>query len=356
MAQHGGLYLYTRPRYHGGMKSPKILEATKAPKLSRRKVAEALQAVPVDVVLLGAVGAKQTKLTAKQRAFAEGVAMGKSKAGAYRDAYSSNAKPHHQSLEGQRLAANPAIAQQITALELANEAMRYATPAALRALVIQKLTEHAISEDVKPAQRLQALKLLGTVTEVAAFTERREIIKTTDAGAARAALLENLRQALRSSATDAQIIETKGPRVTPVTLADPDAAQASDAPQPEDPQPVADAAQADPTAPPPPAQRAASAHTMLSNSHTGSALKSEPEISDATQPSQSAPDLETRVTPVTLPGVNPKVTPVTLTRVNPEVTDVTLAEVGEGDGAMKSWDVIGNGYGEVPPGGNWVEK
>jgi len=336
------------------MKPQKILEATKAPKLSRRKVAEALQAVPVDVVLLGAVGAKSTKLTAKQRAFAEGIAMGKSKAGAYRDAYSSKAKPHHQSLEGQRLAANPAIAQQITALELANEAMRYATPAALRALVIQQLTEHAISQNVKPAQRLQALKLLGTVTEVAAFTERREIIKTTDAGAARAALLENLRQALRSSATDAQIIETKGPRVTPVTLADPDAAQASDAPLPEDPQPVADAAQADPTAPPPPAQRAASARTMLSNPHVES--HPEPNFSDATQPSQSAPELETRVTPVTLPGVNPKVTPVTLTRENPEVTDVTLAGVGEGGGAMKSWDVIGNGYGKVPPGGNWVEK
>jgi hypothetical protein len=336
------------------MKSPKIPEATKAPKLSRRKVAEALQAVPVDVVLLGAVGAKSTKLTAKQKAFAEGIAMGKSKAGAYRDAYSSKAKPHHQSLEGQRLASNPAIAQQITALELANEAMRYATPAALRALVIQKLTEHAISEDVKPAQRLQALKLLGTVTEVAAFTERREIIKTTDAGAARAALLENLRQALRSSATDVQIIETKGPRVTPVTLADPDAAQASDAPPPEDPQPVAEAAQADPTAPPPPAQRAASARTMLSNPHVGS--HPEPNFSDATQPSQSAVDAETRVTPVTLLGVNPKVTPVTLTRENPEVTDVTLAGVGEGGGAMKSWDVIGNGYGEVPPGGNWVEK
>lgn len=341
------------------MKSPKIPEATKAPKLSRRKVAEALQAVPVDVVLLGAVGAKSTKLTAKQKAFAEGVAMGKTGAQAYRDAYNSKGKPITQGQEAARLKASPHIAAQIEALSLANEAMRYATPAALRALVIQKLTEHAISEDVKPAQRLQALKLLGTVTEVAAFTERREIIKTTDAGAARAALLENLRQALRSSATDAQIIETKGPRVTPVTLApatepEPGSAQASAAPPPEDPQPVDDAAQADPTAPPPPAQRAASARTMLSNPHVGS--HSEPNFSDATQPSQSAPDVETRVTPVTLPGVNPKVTPVTLTRENPEVTDVTLAGVGEGGGAMKSWDVIGNGYGEVPPGGNWVEK
>ena len=91
--------------------------------------------MPVDVVLLGAAGAKSTKLTAKQKAFAEGLAMGKTKAAAYRDAYDSKAKPHHQSLEGQRLAANPAIAQQVEALTLAAEAQKYATPAALRALV-----------------------------------------------------------------------------------------------------------------------------------------------------------------------------------------------------------------------------
>jgi hypothetical protein len=322
------------------MKTSKIPEAPKAPKLSRRKVAEALQSVPVDVVMLGAVGAKQTRLTAKQKRFAEGVAMGKSKAAAYRDAYNSKAKPHHQSLEGQRLAANPAIAQQITALELANEAMRYATPTALRALVIQKLTEHAISDEVKPAQRLQALKLLGTVTEVAAFTERREIIKSTDAATAKAALLENLRQVLRSSATDAQIIEAPSARVTGVTLPaatepEPGGAQAQ-----EDPGPVAEAAQADPTGAPPPAQREAHARTMLSNPHTGSTQNLE--ISDATQISQSATEA--------------RVTPVTLTKESPRVTPVTLPESGEGGGAMKVWDVIENGYGEKPPGGNWVEK
>ena len=95
---------------------------------------------------------------------------------------------------------------------------RSATPAALRALVIQQLTAHALAEDVKPAQRLKALELLGKVTEVAAFTERREIIKTTDAGSARAALLETLRQALRSSAIDAKIITANPAKGNSVTL------------------------------------------------------------------------------------------------------------------------------------------
>lgn len=338
------------------MKTPKIPEAQKTPKLSRRKVAEALQAVPVDVVLLGAVGAKQTRLTAKQKAFAEGVAMGKTGAQAYRDAYNSKGKPITQGQEAARLKASPHIAAQIEALSLANEAMRYATPAALRALVIQKLTEHAISEDVKPAQRLQALKLLGTVTEVAAFTERREIIKSTDAATAKAALLENLRQVLRSSATDAQVIEAPSARVTGVTLpptteAEAGQLEASEEQGQEDPPPVAEAAQADPTGGPPPAQRAAHDRTMLSNPHTES-----PQISDATQPSQPAITSEARVTPVTLHRVNPKVTPVTLVRENPKVTPVTLPEDGEGGGAMKTWEGIGNGYGETPPSGNWVEK
>jgi hypothetical protein len=95
------------------------------------------------------------------------------------------------------------VQAQVQALALAQEAQRHSTPAALRALVIQKLTEHAISDDVQPAQRLRALELLGKVTEIAAFTERREIVKTTDANAARSALLDSLRSALKLGAVDA---------------------------------------------------------------------------------------------------------------------------------------------------------
>ena len=319
-------------------------------RLTRAQIREGLAAVPVDVVLLGAAGAKSTKLTAKQKAFAEGLAMGKTKAAAYREAYDSKGKPQTASRRGQELAKHGAIAAQVEALTLAAEAAKYATPAALRALVIQQLTAHALAEDVKPAQRLKALELLGKVTEVAAFTERREIIKTTDAGSARAALLETLRQALRSSAIDAKIITASPARVTGVTLQDAelvqpgsqDAAQAAAKP---DPGRVSDAAQPDPTAPPPPAQREAPAPAMLSNPHTESGQKSD--ISVATQISQSA----TRVTPVTLPSENPdvtdtRVTPVTLLSSNPDASQ-------EGGGGEKNpWDEVG-AVVETPPSGNW---
>lgn len=225
-------------------------------KLTRKQVAEGLKAVPLETVLLGAAGAKETRLTPKQRAFAEGVAMGKSKAAAYRDAYNTQAKPHHQSLEGQRLAASPAIARQIDALRLAVEARKYATPAALRTLVIERLTAHAIDEDVKPAQRLRALELLGKVTEIAAFTERREIIRTDDSSNSRSALLEILRSAIAGNVIDAQ--------ARPVLEPGNDAAAAAD------PGAVDDGQGADPTGAHPPETSERSAHPLLSNPHIGS--------------------------------------------------------------------------------------
>jgi hypothetical protein len=157
---------------------------------------------------MGVQGAKATPLTAKQRRFAEGVALGKTGAQAYREAYDSKGQKITEAHEGSRLKANPAVAAQIRALALAQEAQRHSTPAALRALVIQKLTEHAISDDVQPAQRLRALELLGKVTEIAAFTERREIIKSTDATTARAQLLDSLRSALKLGAVDAAMTLT----------------------------------------------------------------------------------------------------------------------------------------------------
>jgi hypothetical protein len=94
---------------------------------------------------------------------------------------------------------NPAVSHQVEAFKLAIEAQRYATPAALRALVIERLTAAAINPEHKPAQQLRALELLGKVTEVAAFTERREIIKSDSPADAREKLLASLRAAISKS-------------------------------------------------------------------------------------------------------------------------------------------------------------
>lgn len=170
-------------------------------RLTRQEIANGLEGVGMDRVILGAQS-PVSRLTHKQRTFAKAIALGETKAGAYRSAYNTHAAPHKQSLEGQRLVANPIVARQIEAFKVAQAAAAYATPALLRSLVIERLTAAAIDPSVKPAQQLRALELLGKVTEVAAFTERREIIKVDTSGTAKSRLLASLRLAIEGSVTD----------------------------------------------------------------------------------------------------------------------------------------------------------
>ena len=169
-------------------------------KLTRKQIAEGLQSMPIETLLLGVNNSKTKRLTAKQIAFAEEVANGTSKAAAYRKSHNSKGKPKTQSQEGQNLTKNPAIAEQIEAFRLAMEAQKYLLPAHLRALTIHKLTEKALDPAVPPAQQIKALELLGKITEVALFTERREIITISDPEQIKDKLLASLRSALGAGA------------------------------------------------------------------------------------------------------------------------------------------------------------
>ena len=207
-------------------------------KLKRSEIVQALETMPIDSVLVGASSKGTPRaLTAKQRKFAEAIALGETKAGAYRAAYDTETSPAAQSVEGRRLAAHPRIALQIEAYKVAAEARKYATPAALRSLVIEQLTAMAVNPDVKDAQRLRALELLGKVTEVAAFTERREVVKVTGSGDARDRLIESLRVALRAAPIDAEVVgesllaELAGDDAPPTPIANaPDARAGGGAP------------------------------------------------------------------------------------------------------------------------------
>jgi hypothetical protein len=175
-------------------------------RLTRKEIEAGLEAMPIETLLLGAVSAKTTKLTSKQKAFAKEIALGETKAGAYRKAYKSKAKPQVASNEGQRLMKNPAIAMQVEAIQVALEANQHITPASLRALAIHKITEKALDPDVPPAQQLRALELLGKITEVALFTERREIVQITNSQEMKDKLLNSIRLALSSrDATDVTV-------------------------------------------------------------------------------------------------------------------------------------------------------
>ena len=166
-------------------------KAPKAPRLTREQIKAGLDTVPLDTILLGTN--TEARLTPKQKAFARSLALGNSKAQAYREAYSDKGNSKTQAANGWKEAQKTEIQQIKAAYEVAIEAAKQRTPAQLRELVIHQLTAHAISEDVPPAQRIQALKLLGTVSEVAAFTERKEVTNVRKSEDVRSALLEKLK-------------------------------------------------------------------------------------------------------------------------------------------------------------------
>jgi hypothetical protein len=73
-------------------------------RMTKQQIKEGLEQVPIEQVLLGHNrAAHKVALTAKQLKFADALARGDTKAGAYRKAYDTKAKPQVQSIEGQKL-------------------------------------------------------------------------------------------------------------------------------------------------------------------------------------------------------------------------------------------------------------
>ena len=147
------------------------------------------------------------ELTGKQKKFAREVAMGATKADAYRRSY--NAKSHHTlTSKPYHLAADDRVKAEIEAIKRAISAQEYQTPAALRALVIQSLVGVITNPDAQPGQITAAAKVLGTVTEVAAFTERKEIRTITSSEDARAKIMAELKQLANAQAVDVTAIDS----------------------------------------------------------------------------------------------------------------------------------------------------
>lgn len=147
------------------------------------------------------------ELTTKQKRFAREVAMGATGASAYRKAYNSTGKPKTVGDHASRLKGDARIQAEIQALQAALKAQEYQTPAALRALVIQSLVQVITDPDAKPGQITAAAKVLGTVTEVAAFTERKEVRTITSSEDARARIMQELKLLANAEAEDVQAID-----------------------------------------------------------------------------------------------------------------------------------------------------
>lgn len=173
-------------------------------KLSRAQITEALDSVPVSHIL----GKQATRqLTPKQRAFAVEVAKGSTKADAFRKAYPGSKSKHTLTRAPYIMSRDERIKAEIEAYQLALETEKHRTPAALRSLVIQSLVGVITNPDSKPGQITAAAKVLGTVTEVAAFTERKEIKTITSSEDARQRIMAELRALMTTSAEDVNVIE-----------------------------------------------------------------------------------------------------------------------------------------------------
>jgi len=169
-------------------------------KITKREIKEGLEQIPIEQILLGSIGDKQ--LTHKQKTFAKQVALGKPKAQAYKIAYDSNGNPITASANAQKLMGDTRIKLLVEAYSRAFEAREYQKPERLRELVIHQLTEMALNPEVKDAQRIRSLELLGKVSEVGAFTERKETKVIHESSKIKEKLLEQLKTIINVDATE----------------------------------------------------------------------------------------------------------------------------------------------------------
>jgi hypothetical protein len=173
--------------------------------LSRKAIREALDTTPIETIL----GVSDRALTPKMKRFAKEVAKGSTKADAYRTAYKADASQHTLASKPYELMRDDRIQAEIKAYEIAIRAAEHRTPSALRDLVIHSLVQTLIDPETNPAQRIQAAKVLGTVTEVAAFTDRKEVTTITSSADAREKVMHELRLMMNNDATDATVLDAE---------------------------------------------------------------------------------------------------------------------------------------------------
>jgi len=168
-------------------------------KLSRQDIKEGMKAIPIEKIVLGSNNPNGVKLTKKQKHFAEQLVVTGNKTEAYRRAYKADGKRQTNARNAQNVAKNSHVQTYIMALEAAKQAEEYLLPTRLRALTIHKLSQLALSDEIAPAQQLKALELIGKMTEVALFSERREVVHSLDSNTLKAKLMEAVQLAISKS-------------------------------------------------------------------------------------------------------------------------------------------------------------
>ena len=173
-------------------------------KLTRAQIRAGLDQVPIQQLLSSGEG-KQPKITGKMKAFAHAVALGETKANAYRKAYKQTATKRTLASKPYELMRDERIQREAEAYRLAIETAEHRTAGQLKALLVQQLVQHSLDEEFPPAQRMKALHLIGQLFEVGAFLEQKQTTVIHKSADIRARLLDRLQQRAPSAgpATDA---------------------------------------------------------------------------------------------------------------------------------------------------------
>jgi len=171
--------------------------------LSRKAIREALETTPIETIL----GVSDRALTPKQKKFAKAVATGSTKADAYRKAYKADASKRTLACKPYELMRDERIQREIEAYQLAITSAELREPAQLKALLVQQLVQHSLDPDFPPAQKVQCLKLIGSLFEVGAFEERKTVTQITSSHDAREKVMAELRLMMNSQAEDATVLD-----------------------------------------------------------------------------------------------------------------------------------------------------
>jgi hypothetical protein len=201
-------------------------------KLTRAQIKEGLDTIPIEQLLSSGEG-KKPKITGKMKAFAHAVALGETKANAYRKSYKQDASKRTLACKPYELMRDERIQREVQAYQLALEAEKHRNPIQLKALLVQQLVQHSLDDDWPPAQRMKALQMIGNLFEVGAFLERKESTIIHKSSDIRTRLLERLGKVTDVKAKDDALTlleEIKGgdgsvnaPSDTPTAGASPDA-------------------------------------------------------------------------------------------------------------------------------------
>ena len=170
----------------------------KAP--SRKELKAAIDQHGISRVMM----TRKSELSPKMRKFAENVALGETGADAYRKSYNATGKPKTIGDAASRLKADSRIIAEIEAYQLAIESQKYQSAANIRALVVQSLVQVLIDSESSPAHRISASKVLGSISEIGMFVDRKEITYTQPSADIRNTIMDQLRT-IASDASDVDI-------------------------------------------------------------------------------------------------------------------------------------------------------